>query len=353
MINLNIDNITLSSSLPNRFTIEQVDDVVSCRVDMNGECLYTTTLFAKDHTVIFYDLRTLVEEYMKAHNLTVGTFLFEADYEQGGECVDDITIIYAPFAHGIDSDQEFLESHFLTSRRNYSVPRGLYFFLKFFATSNEQFTVNVECCFRKNGEVIPCTYSEPIQQEPFHAVYSFRMDSDFVTRRCYEVDGDEKGELMSATATVGKRSITIYYTDDKPIITFGFRNIFNVLEYVHVIGKESMKTDISRKEASCQGITSFYDETIEQKHYIETCHLTADEAQWFNEFLESQDIFVTIPPEEYQIRVVITDITSEINYSPTEQTRIKFAWKYVDNREWRSIEQPMQIFNNNFNPAFQ
>ena len=353
MLNLNIENITLSSSLPNRFTIEQVDDVVTCWVEMNGVRLYTTTLSAKDHTAIFYDLRTLVEDYMKAHNLTVGTFLFEADYGQGGECVDDITIVYAPFAHGMDSDIEFLESHFLTSRRNYSVPRGCPINLVFFASDREQFTVMVDCVFRKNGELNPCYYEERIRQERYAAKYSFCMESEYVTRMCYEVDGDEMGELMSATATVGNRSITIYYTDDKPIITFGFRNIFNVLEYAHVIGKEVLKTDISRKEASCQGITSFYDESIEQKHHIETCHLTADEAKWFNEFLASQDIFVTVQPEEYQIRVVITDITSEINYSPSEQTRMKFAWKFAENREWRSIEQPVQIFTNRFNPAFQ
>lgn len=353
MINLNLEDFNLSSSLSNKFTIGQVRDWAECSVYINGYRIFHTTLYAKDDTVTFYDLRSLVEDYMRSQWLTRGEFRFVAAQEGGMEQLDGIFIIFAPFKHGMDSDLEFLESHFLTSRRNYSVPRGYLFYLNFFATNHEQFIVNVECFFRKNGELNPCSYQEPVRPEQFHSVYTFRMDSDFVTRRCYEVDGDEMGELMTATVTVGNRCITIYYTNEKPIVSFGFRNIFNVREYAHIVGKETLKTDISRKEAVCQGVTSFYDETIERKHHIETCHLTPDEASWLNELLYSQYIFVRMEPEQYQIEVVISDITSDIHYSPSEQTRIKFAWRYADGNEWRSIVQPVQIFNDNFNPTFQ
>lgn len=353
MINLNLDEFHLSSSLPNKFTITGVHESATCSVFINNTSIYSTLLYANDDTINFYDLGKLVETYMRSHWLSLAELRFVAQHDGGTEQVNGITIVYCALKHGMENDIDFLESHFLTSRRNYSIPRGYSFYLHFFVSIHEQFSVGVNCNFRKNGELYSCTYYDSIEMEQFNKVYSCRVDSGYVTQKCNATLGDVIDELITATVSVGNRSITIYYTNDKPIIIFGFRNIFNVLEYAYVIGKETLKTDISRKEAVCQGVTSFYDETIERKHHIETCHLTPDEASWLNELLYSQYIFVTLEPDEFHIEVVISDITSEINYSPSEQTRFKFAWRYADGYDWRSVPQPTQIFNNNFNPVFQ
>ena len=121
-----------------------------------------------------------------------------------------------------------------------------------------------------------------------------------------------------------------------------------------IIGiQETLKSDITKKDAVCLGVSSFYDKSVEKKHLIETCHLTLDEANWFNEFLVSDRVQFHIEERNRMVEVLISDITSEIVDSPAEQTRFKFSWRMADTSGWRLIEQPTQIFTDSYNPIFQ
>lgn len=354
MINLDIENICLSSSLPDRFTLTQVGNTAQCTVSLDGTDIYSTTLYADNGTAVFYDLRSLVENHMRSNGMTFASFCFEARYEDNTmEVMEDLTIVYSAIKHSMESDEVFLKGNFLSTRRNYTVPRNKDMVIGFFADGDEQIDVHVDCRFMNNGEVMAFEYQEQITSREEPAYYFVDMRWAYVASMCFSQGGSNLGTLVAATVRAGERSKTVFYTEERTSLSFLFRNAFNVQEYIHITAKETMKTDISRKEAVCQGMTSFYDESIERWHSMETCHLTEDEALWFNEFLTSHDISLLLEGTDMRLPVIVSDITSEINFSPSEQKRMKFSWKFADNNDWRSIVQPIQVFNDNFNPVFQ
>ena len=352
MINLNLGNICLSSSLPDKFNITQADDVITCIVELDGTVVYSTTLFSNEHTATFYDLGKLINEYMRTHHIVFASFSFEVRNQGGSEVLDDITIVYSAVRHDMQDDGAFLLSHFLTTRRSYNIPHGYNFFLTFFADADEQLLVEVSAVFIKDGIATYKSYSNTLQSRMEPAYYVVSLDSGTVCAGC-SVSESAVGKLASVAVRVGDRHMTVYYTSEKPTVSFLFQNAFNAQEYIHIIGKETLKSDITKKDAVCLGVSSFYDKSVEKKHLIETCHLTLDEAKWFNEFLVSDRVQLHIEERNRMVEVLISDITSEIVDSPAEQTRFKFSWRMADNSDWRLIEQPTQIFTYSYNPIFQ
>lgn len=353
MINLSLNNINFSYSLPDKFTIGQADESVVCKIYIDSVMIYSVTLYSVNSVATFYELRSLVEEHMRGRYLTIAKLKIVVDMNTGQDVMNDKYVVYSAIRHTVSNDAAYLSSHFLTSRERFMVPRGKEFTVSMFTPSTSVLTVSVMGTFLLNGVLNQTTYnlSVGIGQNPY--IFQITLDSATVTAKCEEEDGDTCGRLMSVTVSCGDRSLTAYYTDDKTMASFRFRNSFNVQEYLHVIGKDSLKTDINRKEATCLGVTSFYDESVEKKHHVETCHLSIDEANWMNEFLTSKQVVCCLPSVNQDVAVLLSDITSEIVYGPNEEIRIKFAWRTADNADWRIVEQVQQVFNQVFNYVFR
>lgn len=356
MIHLDLFNPSLTSSLPNNVLISQVTDYVICSININYTEVYRTTLYEKNGYATFYDLRAIVEDYMIYNGLSEVVFSMEVEYEQGGggEMTQEVCMVYSSIRPLNKNDENFLASEFLTTRRCITAPRGYPMQLLYFTDIQDDYKAVFDCRLLRNGEIKECVVEYPIQSPQGPDVYALQADSDFVTQLCAEaLELENPGKLLSAAVRIENRHMTIYYTEDKPIASFFFRNAFNAWEYLHLVGKDIMKTDISRKEAVCQGVTSYYDQTVNKKHVVETCPLTQDEAAWFNEFLTSRTVRLVERRDNENFDVFISDITSEIQADAAEPTVIKFSWRLADNADWRKQEFHPQIFNDTYNPTFQ
>lgn len=355
MILLNIPPTALSSSIPAKFSISEVEEKVLCAIILNQTRIYETTLYAKEGYATFYDLKDIVEDYMRSQHIAVASLCIHVEYDDepsSEEEKDDMVIVYSAIHHNMGSDADFLHSHFLTTRHSIAVPRGYECNLSLFAVPDEQPNLRISCRFLLDGEIIAFDYQGEIYVPTTPNCIGIPMESASLTALCEAQKGEVLGRLLSATAVCGQRNMSVYYTDDIPTVSFFFYNAFNVPDFVHIIGKATTKTDISRKEAKCQGVVSFYDETVEQKQHIETCHFALNEARWFNEFLTSPFILCHVPPSN-DLEVLISDVTSEIVDAPDEQTRFKFAWRLTDNARWLLVTQQTQIFTDNFDTTFQ
>lgn len=356
MIHLDLFNPSLTSTLPNKVEISQVSDLVFCSININNTEIYRTSLYGKDGYATFYDLRSIVEDYMLNNGLTEAIFSMDVQYGEqgGGESTETVNIVFSSIKSLSKNDEYFLASEFLMTRRCITAPRGYPLQLLYFTDLQDDYKAVFDCRLMKDGELLECVVEYPIQSPQGPDVYALQTDSDFVTELCADaLELADPGKLLSAAVSIESRYMMIYYTDDKPIASFFFRNAFNAWEYIHVMGSDKIKTDISRKEAVCQGVTSYYDQTIDRKHVIETCPLTQDEAAWYGEFLTSRAVRLVERADNEDFEVFLSDITSEIQSDASEPTRIKFSWRLADNTDWRRHSQPSPIFTTTFNKTFR
>ena len=356
MIQLNLPDYNLTSSLPDEFLIQQLDVYAKVTVQLNGKEVYATTLYANNGTVVFYEFRAIVEQYMRSHLMPYAQLEIHNDDGQGIESFGPKYVIYSSVGFTTDSyDIDFLESHFLVNRSYMTLPRSGYYQLPVFYTGQEDVsTLYADCILLYNGK--PYSYHLPMTfynvSRPNIGYISVAPQTILYLIQRHEDDND-MGTLVSYTIHLNRRSMTFYVTDEKPAMAFDFWSAFNVRQTIFVFGTMTLKTDISRKEAVCLGRSSFYNQSVERKYEVQTAPMSIEEAEWFNEFLESHYVTYDINQDYSDMEVLISDITSEISDSAKELVRIKFSWRNNDNMRWIDTDRYPQQFKAQFNDVFK
>ena len=353
MIGLNLDTYTLSSSLPDSFPIDTQEDYVEIAITLQGQCIYETRLYANNGYCTFYELRQIVEQNMIARKLTFASFELSVDYGNDWEELDDNYIIFSRHHNTNDIDLDFLMSHFLVNRAFVTIPRESYASVPFFDTGEAGVTAYYDCVFLRNGKVWNYHLNYTMYLYNYPHVYYMPIGQSYIKNMVNYENGEDCGKLLSFTVHVGSRSLTAYFVDEKPAISFSFLNSYNAYETMFVFGTTTLKTEISRKEAVTQNITSFYDKAVSRKWQVKTVPLSQEEAMWYNEFLESDYVSLNLSQEHNDVRILISDITSEISDSSKDLVQIKFSWRFDDNSLWLDENRYPQVFTAPFNDTFK
>ena len=354
MINLYLDTYMLSSSLPTSFNIAQVDDFATVHIIINSTTIYSTKLYPNGTTATFYEFRTIVREYMRSHQLAIATVKVSVDYGGGGETTTPKYVIYSDTKFSNDYDADFLATNFLINRTYLTLPRNYGFSIPFFHDGAEVIDPVAQCKFEIDGKrTLDYWVGLKAYTSNYPRVVSLSCGPEYVKRLADDEEGEDLGRLLSYTVYLGKRSMTIYVTDEIPTMEFEFLSAFNVWHTMYIYGTTNLKTSIDRKEAVMSGVSTFYDQTVERLHEVQTAPMTIEEAHWFNEFLESPYVWYNINQDVTDIRVLITDIKSEISDSAKELIRMKFSWRHDDNTHYRDVDNYPQVFNKNFNPQYK
>lgn len=355
MVRLYLDTYSLSVGLPNSFNIDQVDGSVEVSLFLQGRWVYTTRLYADSQGITtFYEFRQIVEQYMLSHELAVASLEISVDYGQGGEQYEDKYIVFSRYNNTNDYYIDFLNKHFLVNRTYLTMPREKYNSLPFFITPEEgAVTAYFDCIFEQDGELVNIRVNNNIASQSVPRVYYLTCSPPSVKYMADRQEGEDCGKLLSFTAHVGLRSMTVYVTDDTPSATFYFLNSYNAQETIHIFGTTTFKTAVSKKEAYAFGESSFYDKSIERKWEVKTVALTQEEALWFNEFLESDVVYIDITQDYDHETILISDITSEISDSSKDLVHIKFSWKFSNGTRWINEDRYLQQFTAPFNDVFK
>ena len=87
MIGLHLSQYTLSSSLPQMFTIYGVDkESVEVSIMLQENCIYSTHLYRNaDNSCFFYEFRQIIEEYMASKGITLASLEIIVDDGNGLE----------------------------------------------------------------------------------------------------------------------------------------------------------------------------------------------------------------------------------------------------------------------------
>lgn len=353
---LSLDTYTLSSALPESFTVstDQGEDYVDVDVVLEGEVIYTTRLYGDANGICtFYELRQIVEQSMIARNLILASFALTIAHEHGAEEYEDKYIIFSRYKNAQRNTLDFLESHFLMSRAVYVMPRKVFGSVPFFATEQENSAPYLDCVFEKDGELCNYRLENPLYHYNRPYVYYITLYPESIKARVDNEEGEDCGTLRSFTVHAGSRSLTVYVVDEEPCIQFYFRNCYNAIEVMPVFGTTTLKTEISRKEAVSGDVISFYDKSVSRKWQVKTVPLTQEEARWYNEFLESDNVTLELNRDFHSLRILISDITSEISDSSKDLVHIKFSWRFDDNSVWINEDRYPQVFSAPYNDTFK
>lgn len=352
MINLYMDDYTVLSSLPNQFTIGQVDGWVKVTITLHGKDIYTTTLYENNNAAIFYGFKDIIREFMLARYLSLASLSVTAEHPGGYEVFEDKYIIFCE-VNDMDDERDLIWARFLTNRSFYVVPRKEGLPVSFFSDGGEQFTAYADCVFKESGGTIRTyTYTHSIYHYNLPRIYNVCLYTEDIRNYIEQEEGGSVGTLLSYTFHVGRRSLTVFVTDEPYEVDFYFYNSFNVQEHIFVYGTTKLKTTFDRKEAVNQGISSFYNMSVERKYEVETAPMSIEEAEYFNEFLASPNVYRELN-QDWEPTVLISDITSEISDNAKDLIKMKFSWRYDNNARWVDTDTYPQMFSTPYNDTFK
>lgn len=353
-MNIGISQYGLSTSILNKISINNENDGNSCDVDVqiNGRSIFTTTLYCNAAGYAhLYDLGILINDYMRSHRQTLAHLVVIAGFEHHADDAD-VYVVYSSLRFSYEDDFDFLKEHFLTTRTFYTLPRRANHQIAFSVYEDlEQVTGCLNISYKlKDGSVHSIRLEENQYDFGDTRVYYCTISSSSLEDKVKSVVG-KKVKVLSCSVSFGKRNLDLYFTDDEPVDTFHFFNAFNIREAYYVYGTQKIKTEFTQKEALSSGVATYYGQSSERKVEVETVPLGLEEAEWLNQFLGSQCVFKTIPPDNDQ-RVLISDIDSEISDSSNDKVIIKFRWKFSEPYIWHIFDQHQKRFTDSYNETY-
>ena len=354
-MNIGISQYGLSTSILNKISINNENDGNSCVVDVqiNGRSIFTTTLYCNAAGYAhLYDLGILINDYMRSHILTLAHLGVVASFEHHADDAD-VYVVYSSLRFSYEDDFDFLKEHFLTTRTFYTVPRKANHQIAFSVYEDlEQLTGALNISYKlKDGSVHTHRIEESLRDFGDTMVYYYNISAKTLEQKLKDILA-KKVKVLSCSVSFGKRSLDFYFIDDEPVDTFHFFNAFNIREAYYVYGTQKIKTEFTQKEALSSEVATYYGQSSERKVEIETVPLGLEEAEWLNQFLGSQYVFKTIPPDNDQ-RVLISDIDSEISDSAKDQVIIKFRWKFAEPYNWKVFDDHRRRFTDKFNETYE
>lgn len=162
----------------------------------------------------------------------------------------------------------------------------------------------------------------------------------------------ESARLARVSFYRGKRTFSIFFTDETPSLSITFRNEFNVSDVLFVDAQTKRKLSFERATALCCGETSFYDDNTEVVYESETASLSPTLAQALTNALLSSSVRIVSHDFPNGTNVLITDVESELSDLSNATNRVKFNWKQVKKQRVMVGATPKRIFNNTYNNNF-
>ena len=351
MLNIASSSVTLSSMLPTAVQMDSENDGTEHRisVEIDNTVIYSTVLQAVKNKSVFYDLNTLVSNYMTSHQMAVCALRFFALYDSHQDSFST-TVIFSSLI--IDSDvPEFLTGNYLTTRKSFVIPEGGSQIVHLFAPQDATSLPGMlDILYSIDGIIGRDIVDFPLSLGA-NSLAHFTISSQFLASTIASMHPQSDIKILSARISHGQRQLDFYFTEEQPLCSFEFLNIFCLPEICHIFGTQKITTEFKQEEGSVSGITQFYNRSSKHAVQIETAPLQQQEALWLNQFLGSPKVSL-LTPQGAARDVLISDITSEISDNPNEQVTLKFTWSY--NTKSNILSQPSSpaIFADSFNNSF-
>lgn len=333
---------------------DRIDVSLICESGAGGEIetFFSTSLYPFGNIVELADVGSLVEEYFRKRN----------------KVADLITVLF---------DDISMDVHFLYCEYNMPDafnPEKIFFIASHVQRVHQDSIVTIATVDR--GSVTPFIIkavghkiiddSLAVVEKSINKVFDQEGVTYFdvydIIDGILDKSGDEVGEglrdvLYFSIEYAGIQKMC-YIVPASAYLTFSFRNIFNVEEFIDVVGVVTTKTEVSRSIAICNGNSKHYDRHIDRTYQVETEALTSDETTMFEQFLASHCVRMYLEGNDYDI--IIDEHTCEPSSADDALTTIKFTWRFAEQRPriFDSLVNGIlpsrrKIFDETFSPEYE
>lgn len=318
----------------------------------NPDIIFSTSLYAINFIVEISDFSSLIEEYFRQHNLVANDITLS---------VDDVSVIghflYCEFAMPDSFDPEkalFLASSVQRVHQDSTVAIAA---IDRVSSTPFIFRIVGHLEESKTLAVVEKQVSAAFNRE-FTAYFRVPDIIGWALASTDVASGEKLVDVTCFSISYGTLQKMFYVVPAPAYLTFSFRNIFNVEEFIDVVGEIVTKTEVERESAFCGRTLKFYDRVVSRTYEIQTEPLAFDEVPIFEQLISSHEVKMYINGNDED--VMITEHTCEPSSSDDSLTIVKFSWRFAENRprifddSFRGIlPDRKRIFDDSFSPEYE
>lgn len=333
---------------------ECIDVSLVCENGADGEIevFFSTLLYSFGDIVELSDVGSLVEEYFRKRNKVADIISIVFD-----SISIDVHFLYCEYALPDSFDPQksfFIASHVQRVHQDSII-----------AISAANHGSDMPFVIKAVGHSISdnnLAVAEKSVKRGFNREQTTYFSVNEIIRWALNKTDDEAGENLRDVLYFSIEYFGIqkmcYIVPAEAYLTFSFRNIFNVEEFIDVVGVVTAKTDVSREIAVCNGSSKQYDRSVNRTYQVESEPLTLDEVAIFEQFIASHHVCMCLEGNNFDI--LIDEHTCEPSSADDALTTIKFTWRFADQRPriFDSIVNGImptrrKIFDETFSPEYE
>lgn len=303
------------------------------RTGDQAERFYSAKLKSFDGQIRLWEVRELVEEYMRLHELACMDLLvvwIEVVNGIGYTNGTGAFVIYNAFDTSLPAT--WVHEHFLSTLQQKTLPNPgesetLSFINLDYRLSTPEFKVAVEFLDGSGQTVVGLQPDEPVYAPKGLARVSIDMD-DLADRLAATLDGEFV--ILQVLVKVGDRYM-LYSRPrpgEEPRVVLAFLNAFNALEWCRLDGTTTVKTANNAKSAMVSRRLRKYDHDLDVTHEVTTAPLIHDVARWLSQLTASTRAWLLDGTE-----IIIEGDSHEFSDEEDKMTSVKFSWRRTDKRD--------------------
>ena len=357
-----IPALLFSSAIPDLAIATDTDGEVEIALTSAGAVVFAASHFPYNRQIKVFDLRSVVEMYMRENNSAMNDFTVTATANNVTHQLCSFKVIY--LEHRFDGDiEEFLRNNFLTNTSSKMTSESALERLTLYLDAGQTETVRYEIVTQREGERAQLTVAtETLQTYSTAKLLEISLTCEVMREMAYI---DPSARLLAFSVHVGERAFTYYVSQREPQITMFFRNAFNVFECCQLEAVTTQKAESERSIAVTNRISTFYNQRNEKKYEVQSSGLTYEQAQWIEQLFYSHDVRMgkwdhELEPWDIEYnthpQVLITDFTCEIDDSDGKLNTVKFTYQFADRRtllqtDYLTVNHE-RIFTEQYDPTF-
>ena len=357
-----IPQLLFSSAIPDLAINTDGDGEVEIALTSAGNTVFTASHFPYNRQIKVYDLRSVVEYYMRSQGSSLMDFAITADDGSGVRQLCSFKVIY--LEHRFDGDiTVFLRNNFLTNTSSKMTSQKALEKLTVYLEAGQSERVRYEIVTQREDEPAQLTVAtEDIGGYTDARLVDISLSCE-VIREMGSID--PAARLLAFSVHVGARAFTYYVSPSEPQLRMFFRNAFNVWECCELFAVTTQIAESERSIAVTNRISTFYNQRNEKKYEVESAGLTYEQAQWIEQLFYSHDVRMgefddELEPWDVELadlpRVLITDFTCEISDKDGELNTVKFTYQFADRRTWLQTDYLTvdhdRVFTEQYDPTF-
>lgn len=301
------------------------EEKLSVSLACSGAVFFSVELYAYDGKVELFDPGSIIEQYFIANGLIC----------------ENITVVFGDaslvlrclFCEYVMPESFSTQKSFLVSSSVRMVHRGSS--LSISAIPDQDY-LNIEVSVVGRdayGAIASVSFSQTL--EPSESLSSRISVADIIQKAtglqsvAPPISNPLK-DVMYFAVTLGQRQLMCYLSNSQKVLTFRFRNIFNVLEYLDIEGDMTEKSETSYQSAVCSGDIVQYDRVTDRTYGFSSGPIDKGAYDSLSQLFASHSAEILFDGAFRHI--VFTEHDCKYSSADDSIDSVNFTWRFIGRR---------------------